>query len=167
MADDDSQSATDDQNTDPEPDPKPRSDDDVEKLKAALKKANKEAEQFRLKLKEFEDRDKSDAERLSETNKSLEERARKAEIDLCRYRVAMRKGLTETQARRLVGESEEDLEADADDLLEAFGPGGDKDKKPDQPSGRPKEKLRPGAVPDAEPEETDPAKIAAMVPRRY
>lgn len=162
MADDDTTSETDE--TEPEPGKPSRSDDpdvDVGKLKAALKKANKEAEQFRLKAKELEDRDKTDAERLAETNRTLEERARKAEIDLCRYRVAMRKGLTETQARRLVGESEEDLEADADELLEAFTT-----RNGDQPaSGRPREKLRPGAVPDAEPQETDPAKLAEMVPR--
>jgi hypothetical protein len=160
MADEPTTSETDEPEPTPESD-KPRSDDDVEKLKAALKKANKEAEQHRLKLKELEDRDKTDAERLAETNRTLEERARRAEIDLCRYRVAMRKGLTETQARRLVGESEEDLEADADELLEAFNTG-----RPAEPAGgRPKERLRSGAVPDAEPEETDPAKLAALVPR--
>lgn len=150
-----------------EPDPAPdkpaaaeRSDDDVEKLKAALKKANKEAEQHRLKLKELEDRDKSDTEKLSEANRTLEERARKAEIDACRMRVGLRKGLTEAQVRRLIGDTEEELEADAADLLDSF-----KTAEPAAPAGaRPKERLRPGAVPDAEPD-MDPAAIVAAIPR--
>jgi hypothetical protein len=140
-----------------------RSDDDVEKLKAALRKANKEAEQFRLKLKEFEDRDKTESEKLADTNRTLEERARKAEIDLCRYRVAMRKGLTETQARRLVGESEEDFESDADELVAAFK-ASEPEAIPPATGGRPKEKLKPGAVADAEPD-PDPAEVVAAIPR--
>lgn len=144
--------------------PAPRADDDVEKLKAALRKANKEAEQFRLKLKEHEDRDKTESEKLVDTNRTLEERARKAEIDLCRYRVAMRKGLTETQARRLVGESEDDFESDADELVAAFKSGSESETAPPATGGRPKEKLRPGAVSDAEPD-PDPAEVLAAIPR--
>lgn len=159
MADDDTTSETDETE-----EKKPRSDDDVEKLKAALRKANKEAEQFRLKLKEFEDRDKTDSEKLVETNRILEDKVRKAEIDLCRYRVAMRKGLTETQARRLVGESEEDFESDADELVAAFKGGGEPEEKTPATGGRPKEKLRPGAVPDAEPD-PEPAEVLAAIPR--
>lgn len=146
MADDDTKPEM----GDPEPAPEPaagRSDDDVEKLKAALKKANKEAEQHRLRLKELEDRDKSDAEKLTETNRTLEERARRAEIDACRMRVGLRKGLSEAQVKRLLGENEEELEADADDLLESF-----KADPPPPTSARPRERLRPGAVPDAEPD---------------
>lgn len=160
MADDDTTTSETDEETEEK---KPRSDDDVEKLKAALRKANKEAEQFRLKLKEFEDRDKTDSEKLAETNRTLEAQARKAEIDLCRYRVAMRKGLTETQARRLVGESEEDFESDADELVAAFK-SGESDAAPPATGGRPKEKLRPGAVSGAEPD-PDPAEVLAAIPR--
>lgn len=162
MADDDTTSETGDEPEDKK-EPAPRSDDDVEKLKAALRKANKEAEQFRLKLKEFEDRDKTESEKLADTNRTLEERARKAEIDLCRYRVAMRKGLTETQARRLVGESEEDFESDADELVAAFK-GDEPEAPPPATGGRPKEKLKPGAVADAEPD-PDPAEAVAAIPR--
>lgn len=120
-----------------------------------------------VKFAELEEKDKTETQKLTDANRSLEERARKAEIDLCRYRVAMRKGLTETQARRLVGASEEELETDADDLVAAFANTSPTDPEPPAvPAGsRPKEKLRPGTVPDAEPEETDPAKLAATIPR--
>lgn len=151
--------------TEPAPDEKPagRPDDDVEKLKAALKKANKEAEQHRLRLKELEDRDKTDAERLSETNRTLEERARRAEIDACRMRVGLRKGLTEAQVKRLIGDTEEELEADAAELLESFKTA--EQPPPAAPAGaRPKEKLRPGAVPDAEPD-PDVDQVVGAIPR--
>ena len=141
------------------PDTGARSDDDVEKLKAALKKANKEAEQHRLKLKELEDRDKSAADKLAEAHRAAEERANRAEIEACRMRVALRKGLTETQVKRLLGTTEEELEADADELLLAF-----KTAEPPASPGRPKERLRPGAVPDAEPD-PDPAEVLAAIPR--
>jgi hypothetical protein len=96
-----------------------------------------------------------------------------------RLRVAIRLGLNETQAKRLVGSNEEELEDDAKELLAAFRPAekdGDKAKdeepegeseRPENSRRRPQERLRPGAVPDAdtEPEELDPRKLAARVPR--
>ena len=148
--------------TEPE---KPDSDDsdEVEKLRAALKKANKEAEQSRLKLKEIEDRDKTEAQRLADTNRDLEERAAKAEAKVLRLEVCQERGLPMSMVNRLHGTTKEELEADAEDLLEAFKSG--TDSQPPGPTGRPKERLRPGAVPEAEPEETDPSKLAALVPR--
>lgn len=83
-----------------------------------------------------------DAERRAH---DAEERLKAIEAAELRRRVAAAKGLSETQAKRLHGETEEELTADADELLAAF--------KPDrQPTDRPPvAKLRPGAVPDAEP----------------
>jgi hypothetical protein len=103
-------------------------------------------------------------------SKTLEERLAQLERDKAesdaralRAEVAAAKGLTPAQATRLDGATREELEADADELLSAFA-----GKGKDDTSGlrrRPTEKLRPGAVPGAEPEETDPTKLAAMVPR--
>lgn len=150
--------------------PEPATGDDlaaeVEKWKKlarqneAQAKANAEAAK---RLAELEDRDKSEAQRLTEQQKAAEERAAKAERELLRLRVAARKGLTEAQAKRLSGDSEEELEADAEDLLASFAPP-EKDDTP-SPSDRraPKERLRPGAAPDAEPEESDPSKLADAV----
>jgi hypothetical protein len=136
----------------------------------------KELEPLARKAKELEDAGKSDLERLTSEVQSHSTRAAQAEGELMRLKVAVRKGLTETQAKRLVGSSEEELEADADDLLASFrpaekepDPGPEPDPRPDNSRRRPQERLRPGAVPDAdtEPEETDPRKLAAMVPRRF
>jgi hypothetical protein len=116
------------------------------------------------KLKKFEDADKTDGEKLHERLSTAEKDAASNRQDAARLRVALKKGLTETQAKRLVGESEEDLEADADALLDSFKSDDDEGEKP---ARRPKERLRPGAAPSSEPEETDPAKLAASVPRPY
>ncbi len=136
----------------------------------------RELEPLAKRAKELEDAGKSDMERLTGELQGHSVRADKAEQELMRLRVAVRKGLTEVQARRLVGSSEEELEADADDLMASFRPAAPPEPDPEpEPSRsdnsrrRPQERLRPGAVPDAdtEPEETDPRKLAAMVPRPF
>jgi hypothetical protein len=127
----------------------------------ALAKANKEAEQYRLKVKEYEDSQKSDQDRQAERLAELESTAKSSSLEAARLRVALRKGLTETQAKRLVGDSEEDLEADADELVATFAP-------PENDAAlqrRPQERLRPGASPSAGPEKS-PAELADAVLKR-
>lgn len=150
---------------------KPKVDEpfDEDRAKAKIAKANseaanlrkrlKEAEAAETKLKELEDAKKSDLERAADKATSLEDRATKAETDLLRLRVALKKNLTESQAKRLIGTTEEELEADADELLESFGTATDKGK----PSGKPKERLRGGGDPTEDVEEMDPRKLAAKV----
>lgn len=120
----------------------------------AQAKANADAAK---RLAELEDRDKSEAQRLTEQQKAAEDRAAKAERELLRLRVAARKGLTEAQAKRLTGDSEEELEADADDLLSSFAP--PPPAEDDDDRRRPKERLRSGGDPEAEPA-PDTSKIA-------
>jgi len=91
-------------------------------VKAALRKANKEAETLRLRLQEFEDRDKSEAQKLAERADAAERRATELETKALRLEVAAEKGLTPAQAKRLVGSTREELESDADELLETFKP---------------------------------------------
>lgn len=94
-----------------------------------------------------------------------------------RLQVAIDKGLTPVQAKRLVGKTREELEADADDLLEAFGgkkadagdgePGGDPkgDGGKPAPGGddlrrQPREALRSGSVPGST---SEPAKTPEQI----
>lgn len=133
-------------------------------VRAALRKANKEAETYRRKLQELEDRDKSETDKLKDRVTVAEKRAEEAEARALRLEVAAEKGLTLTQAKRLVGSTKEELEADAAELLESFGgSNGNGGAKP--PAGKPKEKLRPGQVPDAS-EEPDIDKVADLVYRQ-
>jgi multidrug efflux pump subunit AcrB len=90
-------------------------------VKRALAKANKEAETLRLKLKEFEDRDKSEAQKLAERATAAESAAATAQSQLLRYQVAAEKGLPAELAVRLQGGDAKELAADADKLLALLG----------------------------------------------
>ncbi len=139
------------------PPPAAKNPDDVDAMKTALRKANKEAETARLKLKEIEDRDKTDSEKLTERLTTAEKRAIEAEHRALRLEVAAGKGLTPIQAKRLVGATQEELEADADELLATFVP-----NRPNV-TGRPSPALRGGGDPTEDVEETDPVKLAAAI----
>lgn len=89
-------------------------------VKKALSKANKEAETLRLKLKEYEDKDKTEAQRLQEERDALKAERDQLALDTMRREVADELGLTPAQARRLVGSTRDELEADAADILEHF-----------------------------------------------
>lgn len=89
-------------------------------VKRALQKANKEAETLRLRLKEIEDRDKTETQKQLEELESLRTEAAALRLETLRRDVASEKGLTPAQARRLVGSTREELEADADDYLESL-----------------------------------------------
>ena len=136
--------------------------DDVDSLKAALAKANKDAERHRLrnkdleplaaKAKELEDARKSDTEKLTDRIGELEPVAAKA----LRFEVALDKGLTKSQAMRLVGTTVEELSADADQLIEDLGGA----ERTPAVHRRPTERLRPGSGdPAVTPEETDLKKL--------
>ena len=138
-----------------------------------LRKQLKDLEPLAKKAKELEDANKSETERLTERSTSAETRATKAETDYRRLNIALDKapdGMSKKQVRsiaaRLHGETDEELEADAEELFSMFGGDGEK-KDPPPVKGRPREEFRGGADdPAEEPEETDPAKLADLVPRR-
>lgn len=111
--------ASDDTTTDT-PDAPAADDVDVAAMQKALRKANKEAETYRLKVKEYEDASKSEQERLAEQLEEQKRRADMAERTLMRTQVAAAKGLPPKLADRLQGDTIEELEADADDLLAEF-----------------------------------------------
>lgn len=111
-------------------------------VRRALTKANKEAETLRLKLKEYEDRDKTEAEKSSERLTAAEERAARAELNVLRMEVAAEKGLTPAQAKRLVGATREELEADAEELKATFTPAAPANERTDTRQIRPTPNLR-------------------------
>lgn len=109
------------------------------------------------KALEAERKARRDAERQL---REAQDRIRVLETADVRREVAAAKNLSPAQAKRLQGSNREELEADADDLVAAFRP-------PDvgDVNRRPAERLRPGAVPAAEPPES-PAQIADRVLER-
>lgn len=121
-------------------------------------KANAEAAK---RLKELEDANKSDLDKLTERATSAEQKAAAAELKALRFEVAAEKGVPTNLMRFLTGDSREDLEAAADELMAAVKP----DTGEGDTGGRPKEALRSGAAPAAEPETNDPRKLAESISR--
>lgn len=142
----------------------------VKKLRDEAAKHRREKAEIAGRLKEYEDQNKTEAERLEERAATAEQRATAAEAASLRLEVALDKapeGMSIVQvrklAKRLTGATREELEADAEELFSDFAPDDDDGQEPPR---RPRERLRPGAVPGSTPDETDPRKLAAMVPRR-
>ncbi|MGW3491785.1 hypothetical protein [Streptomyces sp. NPDC001054] len=84
------------------------------------KEQRKQLDTLTARIAEFEDRDKTEAERLSTRATSAEKRAEQAEHSLLRLRVAAAKKLPPDLADRLQGDDEDAISADADRLLAAF-----------------------------------------------
>lgn len=145
------------------------------KAEADLKTAREEL----ATVKVDQDASKSDMEKVLAKVEGLEQRAEKAERKALVSEVASAKGVP---AGLLTGSTKEELEAQADQLLEfKGGKAGDGDSDGDDPpgdkgdkggngdfksSGRPKENLRPGAAGDdskAEMSREDAHKLAASI----
>lgn len=85
------------------------------------KAAQKQLDDMTKRLQAFEDRDKTEAQKLAEAKTAAERDAEQARTKLLRYEVAAAKKLPSEWAARLQGSTQEELEADADALLEALG----------------------------------------------
>lgn len=114
------------------------------------------------KYDELEAAKKSNEERLADELTSIRKENDGLKLDKLRAEIVAAKGLPPKLAKRLTGSTREEMEADAEELLE--------DMPKAEPkvalSQKPKENLRGGGRPDEEPEETDPRKLAARIPRR-
>jgi len=158
--------------------PEPSATDDkdwkaeAEKWKKLSRQNEKAAAERAAALKKYEDQNKSEAERLQEALADHQTRASRAEAALKRREIAEARApehATVAQikavAKRLAGESDDDLEQDADELFALLAPAPTAPKTP-AGTARPKERLKGGAEPDAPVEESDPRKLAALIPRR-
>lgn len=164
-------------NLDAEPDGDDTEDDDeepfdLERAKRAISKKNREAQGLRRQLKAAEDKaskwDEYQKEKLSAEERLAAEiadakkAASDAQAELLRTKVQVKRpDLTEAQIKRLVGDSVDELVADAEEL---FGPAEPKTTKksstpnPDEVTG--------GRDVREEPDEFDPKKIVASIRRR-
>lgn len=92
----------------------------------AAKDARQRAEAAEAKVKEYDDRDKTEAQKLEDKAAEADKRASGAELKALRYEVAADKELPLKWAARLTGSTKKELEDDADALL--------KELKPDRPN---------------------------------
>jgi hypothetical protein len=138
-----------------------KSEESKQRVLADLKKAREERAALEARLKEIEDQGKSEGEKLTERLTQAEKRAEAAEQRALRLEVAASKGLTAAQAKRLVGATLEELEADADEIIEAF-PARSAASPP--PSTKPSPSARGGTDPTEAPE-PDVQKLVDSIPR--
>lgn len=85
--------------------------------RAKAREADKRAKAAEAKAKEYEDRDKSAQEKADQRAAEAEKAAQEATQKLLRLEVAAEKQLPAKLAARLSGDTREELEADADELL--------------------------------------------------
>ena len=89
------------------------------------------------KLAAIEESSKSEAQKLAERAEKAEAALAETTAAALRNEIALTKGLTPSQAKRLVGSTREELEADANDLLADLGAAaGPRAPKPDANQGR-------------------------------
>jgi 3-oxoacyl-[acyl-carrier-protein] synthase III len=146
MADDDKPDAPDDKldddNKRPDDAQPDKGGNGEAKWKALARKHEKEAKANAAKLKEYEDREKTDTQKLTERAETAEGNLSAAELKALRLEVALDKGLPKSLAVRLQGSTVEELEADADELVETLGDGGNGRKTPSFDGG-PKDQGAP------------------------
>jgi hypothetical protein len=87
------------------------------KWEARAKANAREAAKLTERLAKIEDQGKSDLQRAIERAEAAERARAEAELKSLRLDVATRKGLPPAMAARLRGDSEEELESDAEELL--------------------------------------------------
>lgn len=124
---------------------------DSTKALEKIRKLNSEAINLRKRAKDAE-------EKAAGADQSTQQAQALAAENL-RLKVGLKHGLPEAIIDRLKGENEEELLADAEQLLALLSP-----KAP--PSNRPRIALKGGADPTAEPDETDVSKLGARMFRR-
>jgi hypothetical protein len=90
---------------------------ELDRLRAALAKANKEAEKNRLRLKEVDDAKLSEIEKAQRDAAEAAQELTNLRRDSLRQKVALDAGLPAKWVGRLQGDSEEDLAADAASIL--------------------------------------------------
>ena len=89
------------------------------------------------KFDEIDAQSKSEVEKATEKAAAIERERDQAQARLNRLEVALEKGLSPSQAKRLVGDTREELEADADELLKDLGDSNKpRSPKPDPNQGR-------------------------------
>jgi hypothetical protein len=141
---------------------------DAEKWKKLSRKNEAEKNRLAAELKKHEDAKLTEQQRLEKDRDTNKSRAEKAELELTRLRIARENApdhatfaQLDKVVKRMSGDSEDDLAEDAKELWADFAPAPAKSPVP----GKPKERLRGGGEPSDEDDETDPAKLAARIPR--
>lgn len=147
---------------------------DKERLQASVTTVTDERDNLQKAVDEKAREGESEVEKLTrelaeanaKAGKSTEETAEQRALKL---EIALEKGLTAVQAKRLVGSTKEELEADADEIKKSWGgsgKAGEEEEEETPPRRRPR-RLSNAGDPDPEGEEDiDISKVMDRIPRR-
>lgn len=124
---------------------------DADRARTKIRKLNAEIRKTKEKLRAQE-------EAANNPNPETQAEVAKLQAENLRLRVGARLGLPDELIDRLRGDSEEAVLEDAEKLLALITPSRPSD-------GRPKPRVSGGTEPAVEREETDPRKLAELVPR--
>jgi hypothetical protein len=129
----------------------------VKTLRAEAAERRVEVQQLKEQLEERDEKEKSELERAQGKATKAEQARLEAESKLLRFEVAAEKQLPKELVPRLRGSSREELEADADELLNLVKSRTDTDKAPDFDGG-----AREPA-PDADPEKAHAEQVMSLL----
>lgn len=138
----------------------------LEREREARKRAEAEAKanaDAARRLAEIEESQKTETQKLTDKLTATSTQLSELSVENARLRVALRHGLTEDQARRLIGSTEEELDEDAGKLKESLGLTSSEEESTSVPAlpQRPREQLRSGSQP-ATPIGDDDVLLAAL-----
>lgn len=139
---------------------------DKEKLQSTVTEVTTERDTLQKAAEDKAREGESEVDRLKRENEELRAAQGKDSglaVENLKLKVALDKGLTSTQAKRLVGTTEEELAKDAEELLESFG--GKADNDGGEARRRPQRRANP-TDPDPDGDaEVNIEKAIASIPR--
>lgn len=144
---------------------------DKENANTKVTEVTTERDKLQAAVDEVARKDETETQRLQRENKELADKLAAKPVgestETLKLRVALKLGLSETQAKRLVGSTQEELEADAEDLLKSFGSEGTAPEGEDEaPVRRTVRRHSNPADPDPDaPSEIDVDKAMNDIPR--
>ncbi len=124
--------------------------------RAARRAAEKAAADLQAKVKEYEDRNKTELERLTEAATAAKAEADAAKAEALRLRVAAETGLPTDLFEFLAGDDEEQLRAKAQKLMAATAAAA----APRSPAPDPSQGAKPGATADGQLTRDDLARMS-------
>lgn len=113
--------------------------------RTARRQAEKQANELAARIREFEDRDKSELEKLTEAAANAKAEAAAARAEMLRLKVAAELELPADLHEFLTGNDEDELRSKAEKLKAATGAGDPRRMKPDPAQGA---TPQPGSGPD-------------------
>lgn len=107
----------------------------VKQLRAEAARHRKEAQEAKARAAEYEDRDKSELEKLTGKLSKQEKATAEAEAKLLRFEVAAEKEVPSDYLDLLVGDSRDELEAKAEKIVQLAKSRNESEREPDFDGG--------------------------------